>query len=229
MTTQERIYSYFEREPELRVLFIFDRMAAISSELTDVEWPDDYVYKEFDGKWFTLKYQVATEWKERRVVLLFPEEMRPVTAERRQEFQLLDVLVANNEFRQDNWEEYVQRYSLPSTVAKFVRENIQELMTTKLSTILTPYLQGDDFSEDKGIRGLISSYLGEKKLLDWETIFIKMMILDLSSENKKHIDFYWRINRNKTVLDRITNVLTKIFGFSFSGAKETKIDRKSVV
>ena len=51
------------------------------------------------------------------------------------------------------------------------------------------------------------------------------MILDLYSENKKHIDFYWRINRNKTVLDRITNVLTKIFGFSFSGAKETKMQQ----
>lgn len=225
MITQERIYSYFEREPELKVLFIFDRMAAISSELTDADWPDDYVYKEFDGKWFTLKYQVATEWKAKRVILLFPEEIRPVTAELRQEFQLLDVLVANNEFRQDNWEEYMQRYSLPSTVAKFVRENIQELMTAKLSTILAPYLQGDDFSEDKGIRGLISSYLGEKKLLDWETIFIKMMILDLPSESKKHIDFYWRINRNKTVLDKINVVLTKIFGFSFSGAKETKMQQ----
>lgn len=222
MTTQERIYRYFEREPQLKVLFIFDRMAAISSELADAEWPEGYVYKEFDGRWFTLKHQVATEWSDKCVVLLFPEEMRPVTVEKRQEFQLLDVLVANNEFRQDNWEEYMQRFSLPTTVSKFVRENIQELMTSKLSIILTPYLQGDDFTEDKGIRGLISSYMGEKKLLDWETIFVKMMILDLPSENKKHVDFYWRVNRNRTVLDKLNHELTKIFGFSFS-EKETKM------
>lgn len=225
MTTQERIYSYFEREPELKVLFIFDRMASISSELADAEWLEGFIYKEFDGRWFTLKYQVATEWKDKRVILLFPEEMRPVTAERRQEFQLLDVLVTNTEFRQDNWEEYMQRYSLPATVSKFVRENIQELMTAKLSTILLPYLQGDDFTEDKGIRGLLSSYLGEKKLFDWETIFIKMMILDLPSESKKHIDFYWRVNRNKGILDRLNKELNKIFGFSFNDSKETKMQQ----
>lgn len=41
MTIQERIYNYFEREPELKVLFIFDRMASISTDLREAVWQED--------------------------------------------------------------------------------------------------------------------------------------------------------------------------------------------
>lgn len=50
---QERIYNYFERNPQLHVLFIFDRMDIIQTELGEVkEWADGYIYKVFDGAWF---------------------------------------------------------------------------------------------------------------------------------------------------------------------------------
>ena len=43
---QERIYNYFERNPQLHVLFIFDRMDIIQTELGEVkEWADGYIYK----------------------------------------------------------------------------------------------------------------------------------------------------------------------------------------
>lgn len=42
---QERIYNYFERNPQLHVLFIFDRMDIIQTELGEVkEWADGYIY-----------------------------------------------------------------------------------------------------------------------------------------------------------------------------------------
>ena len=49
---QKRIYSYFDRNPQLHVLFIFDRMNIFESDLEGKEWADGYVYKVFDGAWF---------------------------------------------------------------------------------------------------------------------------------------------------------------------------------
>ena len=70
---QERIYNYFERNPQLHVLFIFDRMDIIQTELGEVkEWADGYIYKVFDGAWFNTKYAIENTWKDKRVVLLFP-------------------------------------------------------------------------------------------------------------------------------------------------------------
>ena len=70
----ERIYNYFERNPQLHVLFIFDRMNIIQTELEGVEWDALYVYKVFDGAWFNTKYAIENTWKDKRVVLLFTEE-----------------------------------------------------------------------------------------------------------------------------------------------------------
>lgn len=44
---QDRIYNYFERNPQLHVLFIFDRMNIIQNELDEMkEWKDEYIYRD---------------------------------------------------------------------------------------------------------------------------------------------------------------------------------------
>ena len=58
-TVIDKIYNYFERNPQLHVLFIFDKMDIIQTELEDVkEWADGYIYKVFDGAWFNTKYAI---------------------------------------------------------------------------------------------------------------------------------------------------------------------------
>ena len=95
---QDRIYSYFERNPQLHVLFIFDKMGIIQTELEDVKaWSDGYVYKVFDGTWFNIKYAIENTWKDKRVVLLFPVGTYPHTEEQQLQFPLLDMLKANME------------------------------------------------------------------------------------------------------------------------------------
>ena len=46
--TQERIYSYFQRNPQLHVLFIFDKANIIMNDLADCSWETEYIYKVFD-------------------------------------------------------------------------------------------------------------------------------------------------------------------------------------
>ena len=59
---QDRIYTYFERNPQLHVLFIFDQMNVIGSELEEAKWSDGYIYQVFDGAWFNTKYAIENVW-----------------------------------------------------------------------------------------------------------------------------------------------------------------------
>ena len=69
-STQDRIYQYFERDPELKVLFIFNN-EFIAAELANVEWRPGYRYVDFKGDWFTVKYRLDNDWRFDKVILLF--------------------------------------------------------------------------------------------------------------------------------------------------------------
>ena len=74
---QEQIYKYFRTNPDLRVLFVFDQLDSINSELGDCEWDEGYRYEVFDGRWFTTKLLIENEWKNDKVVLLFSDVPEP--------------------------------------------------------------------------------------------------------------------------------------------------------
>ena len=78
---QERIYNYFERYPQLHVLFIFDNLNINFTELEFAEWKDNYIYKVFDGAWFNIKYAIENTRKDKRIVLLFTDKTCPKTEE----------------------------------------------------------------------------------------------------------------------------------------------------
>lgn len=214
---QNRIYNYFERNPQLHVLFIFDKMDIIQTELEDVkEWADGYIYKVFDGAWFNTKYAIENTWKDKRIVLLFPVGTYPHSEEQQLQFPLLDMLKANMEYKEDDYASFMQQYNLPERFRSFIKKNIAEIMSSKINNILNGHIDSNTFSEDLVCRAFISNYLGEKKLLDWETIIIKMIILDATSEGKKHADFWHKLSKNVDASKAINDKLTKLFGVSYN-------------
>lgn len=214
---QDRIYSYFERNPQLHVLFIFDRMEIIQTELNEVkEWADGYVYKVFDGAWFNTKYAIEKTWKDKHVVLLFPEETYPHTEEQMLHFPLLDMLKANMEYKEDDYASFMQQYNLPERFRGFIKKNIAEILSSKIRNILKGHIDSTTFSEDLVCRAFISNYLGDKKLLDWETIIIKMIILDATGEEKKRMDFWLKLAKNIDANKSVVEKLTKTFGVSYN-------------
>ena len=68
---QDKIYSYFDGNPQLHALFVFDGMGGIRSELEGLEWRAGYRLEVFGGDWFTVKYNLTNEWKEDKVILVF--------------------------------------------------------------------------------------------------------------------------------------------------------------
>ena len=95
-TSQQKIYNYFEREPELKVLFIFNDVF-LADELSVVEWKAGYRYVDFKGDWFTTKYKLDTEWADEKVILYFHQPSPLQIKSLQEKFPLLDLLVANME------------------------------------------------------------------------------------------------------------------------------------
>ena len=214
---QDRIYSYFERNPQLHVLFIFDKMGIIQTELEDIkDWSDGYVYKVFNGTWFNTKYAIENTWKDKRVVLLFPVGTYPHSEEQQLQFPLLDMLKANMEYKEDDYASFMQQYNLPERFRSFIKKNIAEIMSSKIQNILNGHIDSTAFSEDLVCRAFISNYLGDKKLLDWETIIVKMIILDATWEEKKRTDFWHKLSRNLDASKAANDKLTRLFGVSYN-------------
>ena len=214
---QNRIYNYFERNPQLHVLFIFDRMNIIQTELDEEkEWRSDYIYKVFDGAWFNAKYAIENEWKDKHVVLLFPEHVCPHTEEQQLSFPLLDLLKANMEYKEDDYASFMQQHNLPEKYRGFVKKNIGEIMSSRISTMLNGHIDSTSFSEDLVCRAFISNYLGEKKLLEWEQLIIKIIILDGTAEEKKCLDFWYKLKKNLDASKALSNRLAKLFGFGYN-------------
>ncbi len=214
---QDRIYNYFERNPQLHVLFIFDRMSIIQTELDEAkDWDDGYIYKVFDGAWFNTKYAIENDWKDKCVVLLFPLELYPMTEEQQLQFPLLDMLKANMEYKEDNYAAYMQQYGLPEKFRGFVKKNIGEIMSSRVSNILNGHIDSSSFSEDLVCRAFITNYLGEKKLQEWEQLIVKLIILDGTGDEKKRIDFWYKLGKNIDAFKALTAKIEKLFGLTFN-------------
>ena len=220
----DRIYNYFARNPQLHVLFIFDRMNFIQSELDDVEtWQEGYLYKVFDGAWFNTKYAIENDWKDKKVVLLFSKDTYPHTEAEQLKFPLLDMLKANMEYKEDDFASFMQQYNLPEKFRPFVKKNIGEIMSSRVSAILNGHFTSESFSEDVVCRAFITNYLGEKKLLDWEAIIVKMIILGGASDEKKRVDFFYKLGRSLDANKAVNDKLTKLFGVTYNPNTDVKM------
>lgn len=216
MKIQDRIYRYFETNSRLRVLFIFEGLSMISDTLKECVWPDEYLYKVFEGDWFNTKYHLENDWKGKKVILVFRNMTMPVTESQQLEFPLMDVLKANMEYRDDDYAAFMQQHRIPEKHRAFMKRHSDELQSTKVYSIIEDYLSPEVFSEDLALRAMISSYLGEKKLLDWESIILRMILLGRKSEESKRINFFLRLEKNRDAKNAVDDKLNRIFGVSYN-------------
>ena len=217
-TLQDKIYSYFERDPQLKVLFVFDGESLdtpLAAELQGAEWKDGYRYVEFKGDWFTTKYRLDNEWKDDKVVLLF-KQRSPMSAKSLQDkFPLMDVLVANKEYQQQTYLAFMQQYGIPDTdrnIARFVDANIATLQSEKMVRLLKPYYDDHTISLEKFVCAFISHYLGQQSVLDWDSILLRVLFLGRNSESAKRKDFFSRLVKCREAKDLLQTKFLHIFG-----------------
>lgn len=210
--TQDKIYNYFERNPRLHVLFIFDPFGDLEVELSECTWKDGYRYVAFDGGWFKTKYAIEHDWKDEKVILLFRQNNPTNNQQSMLDFPLMDVLAANMDLKVDDYAAFIQQYHIVPSMAPFVQNHITELQQTKVTKILGPYYKTTDFTMDMAHRGLLSAYLGADKLLDWNMIIIKLLIQDVNSGLGSVTS---KFQRNPTTMNALNSKLDDIFGVKY--------------
>ncbi len=212
---QDKIYTYFDGNDGLRVLFIFDQMLQIESELEGASWRDGYHYEIFDGRWFTTKYKIEHDWSDQKVVLLFPNMIEPSGDTARDHFPLFGEMTANMVFHNESYQAFMQLHGIPATqeYATFISQHIAELQLSKVDKILAEYYAPGMLSKDVLQRGLVSSYLGQERLLSWSDIIIRSIILfGLESEKKKKESYIRALRNNPDILSALSDRFEAILG-----------------
>lgn len=208
---QDRIYKYFDIDPHLSVLFIFDPMGIQLSEYASMEWKEGYRFFAFDGAWFNLKYKLSHDWKNDKVVLYF-NQFEPTDEESRLQFPLLGEMCANKVFRSESNDAYIQQHHISSEYANFVAANIEDLQLSKVEKMLQPLFEDGSFTPDAAIRAILCNYMGSSVLKEWNEIIANLIILDDSDDDDKIVRIVSRIRGNKNVHDRLNEILERLSG-----------------
>ena len=223
-SSQDKIYTYFERDPELKVLFIFNN-PFLKAELETCHWEPGFRYIVFNGQWFTIKYMLDNDWADDKVVLYF-NQTSPIQSKSLQaSFPLMDVLTANMEYHQQDYAAFMQQYGLPDNMATFVERNIMQLQSEKMMRMLEAYYQDDSINEDIAVRAFLASYMGMSRVLEWDDIIIRVLLSGRTSEQNKQADFFRRVQGSKLIRDALDAKLRSIFDVSFDMNTVSKVDR----
>ena len=222
---QDKIYQYFERDPELKVLFIFNN-EFLAAELADVEWRTGYRYVDFKGDWFTVKYNLDNDWQYDKVILMMHQPSPLQVKSLQATFPLMDLLVANMEYHSQDYAAFIQQNGLPDTdktMVRFIEKNIMQLQSDKMQKLFAPYYQDKSITTDKFVRGFLSSYMGQQRILDWDAIIVRLLLMGRDSERQKQTDFFIKMRGCKDVSDALKQKLTDIFGVSYDENTEAKV------
>lgn len=222
---QDKIYQYFERDSELKVLFIFNN-EFLAAELEGVEWRVGFRYVDFKGDWFTVKYRLDNEWQHDKVILMFHQPSPLQVKSLQASFPLMDLLVANMEYHSQDYAAFIQQYGLPDTdkaLVRFVERNILPLQSEKMQRLFAPYYQDGSITTDKFVRGFISSFMGQQRILDWDAIIVRLLLLGRESEKTKQRDFYVKLRGIKDATEALKQKLVDIFGVPYTENSESKV------
>ena len=222
---QDKIYQYFERDPELKVLFIFNN-EFLAAELAGVEWRTGYRYVDFQGDWFTVKYNLDNDWQYDKVILMMHQPSPLQVKSLQSTFPLMDLLVANMEYHSQDYAAFIQQNGLPDTdkkLVRFIEKNIQQLQSDKMQKLFAPYYQDKSITTDKFVRGFLSSYMGQQRILDWDAIIVRLLLMGRDSERQKQIDFFIKMRGSKDITEALKQKLTDIFGTSYDENTEAKV------
>ena len=226
---QKKIYDYFERDTELRVLFIFNDSVDIftTAELVSVEWKSGYRYIDFKGDWFTTKYRLDNDWQNDKIVIYCHQESPLRNKSLQASFPLMDVLAANMEYHSQDYAAFMQQYGLPTNdgqLVRFVERNVISLQSDKMLRLFMPYYQEGSITHDIMVRGFISSFMGAHSILNWDSIILKVLLYGRECESDKQRDFYVRLRACKDAQEALGKHLTDIFGVSYNDDSKEKVE-----
>ena len=118
-------------------------------------------------------------------------------------------------FHNESYQAFMQLRGIPATqeYATFISQHIAELQLSKVDKILAEYYRPGMLSKDVLQRGLLSSYLGQERLLAWSDVLVRSVVLfGLESEKKKRESFIRALTNNPDILAALSSRFNSVFG-----------------
>lgn len=226
---QEQIYNCFERNENMHVLFIFDKMDIMATELVDATWKPGYRYEKFDGRWFTTKYNIHNEWKDDKVVLIFPADSQisyPETEDTRRNFPLMGELEAGGVFHGENSLDFMSQHQIDQKYRTYINSFINELSISRVETMLAPYYQNRAFTPEVADKAIVSYMIDSARLLEWNEIILRILLMGCEAEKKHRSVAFNRLGKRPPIKNLVQAKLKDIFGEGYNDSNsETKVDK----
>lgn len=191
---EEKVISYFNRFPQLRILFFFDENNEHLEEVQKLSLPD--IHKEFwENNPFSLKCKLTDELLDKKVLLYLPLPL-PVDKESYQNFPLMGLLLANKELQLDNVGTFMEDYDLQRHQKALVTNYMSELKYAGVQEVCKPILNSGTLTEAALQKALFSAFLKFKNIESWWLQIAKLLTL------ANHLD--------QSELQRVINKVTNL-------------------
>jgi uncharacterized protein (TIGR02687 family) len=191
---KDKILTCFSKNPQLRVLFLFDPDGSFEQEILATKI-DEIIILSFEGNYFSLKRKLHTDWRNEKVFLYF-KKASPHKLKKYLDFPLLDLLEANMELAMDDEEAFLEEFGLNRSQKNIVKKYIRELQFSSVQAVCSPILTADKLDEPTLQRGLISSFLKFKEITTWENIIAKSLLLAYPDKEQDWKRFQKKLNDN---------------------------------
>ena len=211
---QDKIYSYFDSSPELRLLFIFDGLGSLLAELEDLRWREGFRFEVFDGGWFSTKYRLTHDWKDDKVILLFQGMSAPSPSDEFSVFPLYGEMKSGMVYSEEDYLTFMQLRGIKEDFASFISKHIGELQLSKFDKLLSYSYAPGVFSTDIVLRALLCGYMDLPRLLGWEDILVRLVCL--CAEGGAKLERFIRSLKNDAdALDALSRNMVSIAGQGF--------------
>jgi uncharacterized protein (TIGR02687 family) len=177
---EEKVIGYFNRFPELRVLFFFDESGEYLEEVQNLDLDNIHIAY-WENNPFSLKCQLIDELRDTKVLLYLPMPM-PNSAETYQKFPLMGLLLANKELQLDNVGAFMEEFGLQRHQKSLVAHYISELKYAGVQEVCKPILNAGSFNEPALHKALLSSFLKFKNIESWSIIVAKLLTINIQED-----------------------------------------------
>tara|TARA_R110002050_G_scaffold187306_1_gene321730 strand:- start:402 stop:2936 length:2535 start_codon:yes stop_codon:yes gene_type:complete len=206
-----RIEQYFKQYPNIRVLFYFDKTGERNEQFESMKL-DGIRKVKYDQRNFYLKVMLHGEWAGEKVFLYF-QQAEPTTQETYRQFPLLDLMIANKVLYLDNVADFMDQYQLGANQRSLVNRYKKELQYTSVQKVLAPILSRSRFEESEVVKGLISHFLGFKKIERRELLLARLLCLRLP-ENAEERDYFLKKVRENQLEDHLLKLIRDYFNLT---------------
>ncbi len=220
MLLHEKINTYFQRNPNLKVLFFFDPEGAFKAEVESLDIPDVHI-RTVRKNWFNLKIKLNA-LKEGEKVFLHFLMPSPQSQEDYLNFPLLGLLKANKELLLDDVGTLMEDFGLLPHQTGLLKKYKNELQYEYAQKVLRPYLNAGNFTESNIQQGLFCAFLECNKMEDWDNIMVRLIAYTLPHKEKELKKLFKKVT-DYQLLDALNAQLRNYFDLSLAQADSDEL------